>query len=237
MGVSRYRRSSRSFVRDTGNVPRDSSRVSGRVAVSGFVASAARVRGAKRGGRIEITARARAAPAWPPRLRRDGRSGARRAGPAVPLRAAVRARRPGRRARALNGPPVGRQRRPKRRKASGRQGLVGCLHSRNVAKPGDLGQPLQQPGRDQRHLVVDAECDVLARDSDAGERRANCSARARVRTSLLLQAGTSTAPRPSSRPRSANGMRASPLVEVSSATRRTRATVDGPTTGNQHHSR
>jgi hypothetical protein len=48
MGVSRYRTRSRSFVPVLGNVRRDSSRVSGRVVVSGFVASASGVRRARR---------------------------------------------------------------------------------------------------------------------------------------------------------------------------------------------
>jgi hypothetical protein len=49
MGVSRYRTRSRSFVPVIGNVRRDASRVSGRVAVIAFVASALWLRGARRG--------------------------------------------------------------------------------------------------------------------------------------------------------------------------------------------
>jgi hypothetical protein len=47
MGVSRYRGSSRSFLRETGSVRRNASRVCGRVAVSAFAASAAAVRAAR----------------------------------------------------------------------------------------------------------------------------------------------------------------------------------------------
>jgi hypothetical protein len=41
-----------------------------------------------------------------------------------------------------------------------------------VALPGDLRESVEQPGRDQRHLVVDADGHTLAGHAEAGEGQA-----------------------------------------------------------------
>jgi hypothetical protein len=53
--------------------------------------------------------------------------------------------------------------RAERRAASpaGRQSLVGGRHGGHVSLLGDLGETLQQPGRDQGELLVDPERDLL----------------------------------------------------------------------------
>jgi hypothetical protein len=70
------------------------------------------------------------------------------------------------------GPPGGRHGRAQDRQAGGRQGLVGGLHGGHVPLPGDLGQPFQEPGRNQRHVAVDAEGHLFAGHAQAGEGQA-----------------------------------------------------------------
>jgi hypothetical protein len=170
MGLSRYRGSSRSFVRDRGNVRRAASRVSGRAVEGAFVASAAAVRAARRershrdhnessgGGGVAVVLASRRAIGGTACSARcdapDGRS-ATTAGPTAPGRSVAR--------QAVgSGGPEGRQ-------AGGRQGLVGGLHGGQMPLPGDVRQSLQQPEQDQGQLIVDAERHRLARHADAGE--------------------------------------------------------------------
>jgi hypothetical protein len=223
MGVSRYRARSLSFVREIGKVGRDSSRVSGRVDASAFVASAGAVRAASgegsHRGHSESSGRGCKAAALASRRAIGGTACSARWGFAgTGSGVEVRSTAPGRsRARQAAGTGERRAGRP-----GARQGSVGGLDSRTwrcLATSGSRWSSRAETSATwswMPKVIHSPDTPRLVRA------RPYCSARDSVRTSLLLRDGASTAPRPRSRPRSAKWMRASPEGEVSSATWRTR---------------